>query len=97
MSSDIAIVTSTASDLPKDMAKKLGIHLVDTYVHFGTDTYRDRDLKIEDFHEKVRNTDKHSFPKTSQPSAQDFTEMYEKLKNQGYKTILSIKVGLQIE
>lgn len=96
MSSDIAIVTSTASDLPKDMAKKLGIYLVDTYVHFGTDTYRDRDLKIDDFHEKIRNTDKHSFPKTSQPSAQDFTEMYEKLKNQGYKTILSIHLSVKL-
>lgn len=96
MNSEIAIVTSTGSDLPPKMAKELGVSLVDTYVNFGTDIYRDRDMKIEDFHERVKKTDKHSFPTTSQPSAQDFTEVYEKLKNDGYKTILSIHLSVKL-
>lgn len=93
MSSEIAIVTSTASDFPPEMAKELGVHLVDTYVHFGTETYRNADMTMEEFHKKVENSTKQSFPKTSQPSPQNFTETYEALKNQGYKTIISIHLS----
>ncbi|OLS27163.1 MAG: DegV domain-containing protein [Candidatus Heimdallarchaeota archaeon LC_2] len=93
MKSEIAIVTSTASDFPPEMAKKLGINLVDTYVHFGTETYCNADMTMDEFHAKVENSTKHTFPKTSQPSPQNFTETYEALKNQGFKTIISIHLS----
>ncbi|MHA2098651.1 MAG: DegV family protein [Candidatus Kariarchaeaceae archaeon] len=96
MSAKVAIVTSTASDFPSEMAKELGVHVVDTYVHFGTDTYRNRDMEIAEFHERVRNSDKKDFPTTSQPSAQDFTEVYERLKNDGYTTIISIHISVKL-
>lgn len=93
MNSEIAIVTSTASDFPPDMAKKLGVHVVHTYVHFGTETYRNTDMTMEEFHSKVEQSTKHTFPKTSQPSPQNFTETYEALKNEGKKFIISIHLS----
>jgi len=74
----IKIVTDSTSDLPKALADELGITVVPVYVLFGNNTYRDRiDISENEFYDKLLNYPVH--PTTSQPSPQDFADVYSEL------------------
>jgi len=89
----IALVTDSTSDVPEKYRQKYDINVVDAYVHFGNDTYTTENLSMEKFYELMENSTGERFPKTSQPSSQDFLEMYEKLRDEGYDHILSVHIG----
>jgi DegV family protein with EDD domain len=90
----IKIVTDSTADLPPALAEELGITIVPLYVQFGNDTYRDRlDITEDKFYQRLINDPIH--PSTSQPTPQDFTDIYRKL-SQKADGIISIHISSKL-
>jgi DegV family protein with EDD domain len=82
----IRIVTDSASDIPRELAQKLGISTVPLTVAFGKDVYREGiDLSAEEFYSKL--TQSKTLPKTSQPSIGNFIDVYKALAQKGDEII----------
>ena len=74
----VKVVTDSTSDLPKDMAERLGVTVVAQNVHFGTETYKDNvTITPDDFYRMLGEGPEP--PKTSQASPGDFKEVYDRL------------------
>jgi len=74
----IKIVTDTLSDITDDLAKEWGLSVVPLYVRFGKQMYRDRvEITSEDFYRRLVNEP--VLPSTTQPTPNDFSEVYNKL------------------
>ena len=74
----VKIVTDSTADLPVKLAEELGIAVVPVYIRFGEEVYRDRvDISEDEFYQRLLNDPIH--PNTTQPSPQDFADVYEKL------------------
>jgi DegV family protein with EDD domain len=87
----ICVVTDSTADLPPQVAEEYGITVIPLNIHFGDQTLKDGiDIKPEEFYEKLPTAD--PLPKTSQPSAGEFLELYEKLA-ESYDGILSIHLA----
>jgi len=90
----VKIVTDTLSDITGDLSKQLGITIVPLYVRFGEEVYRDRvDITSEDFYRRLMNEPK--LPSTTQPTPNDFAEVYEKLAKETDE-ILAITVSSKL-
>jgi DegV family protein with EDD domain len=84
------IVTDGAADMPAGWEKEYDIHVVPINIHFGDRTFlQGVDLSNEDFYRLVDESGK--VPKTSQPSPQQFKELYQRAAKLG-ETILSLHV-----
>lgn len=84
----VRIVTDSTSDLPAELAEKLGITVVPIRVLFGPNAFLDGiDISSEELMEKLRNENIH--PSTSQPNPDDFITTYSGLlaKNEGIVSI----------
>lgn len=91
---NIKIVTDSTADLPRELAEDLGITVVPLYVRFGNETYRDRvDISEDEFYQRLLNDPIH--PNTSQPTPQDFANVYEKLSQQA-DGIISIHISSKL-
>ncbi|HAS04206.1 MAG TPA: DegV family protein [Dehalococcoidia bacterium] len=87
----IKIVTDSTSDIPHALAEKYGITVVPVYVQFGNKTYRDRiDITESEFYERLLHFPVH--PTTSQPSPQDFVDVYKNLSEDA-DGIISIHIA----
>jgi DegV family protein with EDD domain len=74
----VKIVTDTLADIPDDLAKECGLSIVPLYVRFGKQMYRDRvEITSEDFYRRLVNEP--VLPSTTQPTPNDFSEVYNKL------------------
>jgi DegV family protein with EDD domain len=74
----VKIVTDSAADLPDELVKELGITVIPLYVRFGDEVYRDRvDISEDEFYERLQHDPVH--PNTTQPTPQDFVDVYQKL------------------
>jgi DegV family protein with EDD domain len=90
----VKIVTDSTSDIPAEIAQKLGITIVPCYVRFATDVYRDGvDLKTKEFYTKLATSDVH--PNTAQPSPADFVDVYNKLTGLA-DSIVSIHISSKL-
>jgi DegV family protein with EDD domain len=90
----VKIVTDTLSDITFDLAEKLGVSVVPLYVRFGEEMYRDRvDISSQDFYRRLVNEPK--LPSTTQPTPNDFAEVYKKLA-QETDEILAIVVSSKL-
>jgi DegV family protein with EDD domain len=77
----VKIVTDTLSDITGDLAEQLGVTVVPLYVRFGEEVYRDRiDITSEDFYRRLVTESK--LPSTTQPTPNDFTEVFQKLSQE---------------
>ncbi|WHY75762.1 DegV family protein [Neobacillus sp. WH10] len=86
--SKIKIVTDSTLDITNEMAEKLGIIIVPLAVTINGETYLDRvDIDPVEFIEKMSGSK--DLPKSSQPSAGAFLEVYDRLGEEGYE-VLSI-------
>jgi len=84
----VKLVTDSASDLPSEVAKDLGITVIPLYVQFGSETYKDRvDLTPEDFYQKLENSS--LLPSTSAPAPGLFAEVFDDLAIK-YSQILGV-------
>jgi DegV family protein with EDD domain len=74
----VKVVTDSSADLPEELVKALGITVVPLYVRFGDEVYRDRvDISEDEFYKRLTEGSVH--PNTTQPSPQDFVDVYQKL------------------
>lgn len=74
----VKIVTDSTADLPKEIADELGIIVVPCNIIFGDEVYRDGiDLSRKEFYQKLVSSK--IMPTTSQPSAEQFKEVYRDL------------------
>ncbi len=90
----IRIVTDSASDIPSEVAQKLGISIVPLTVSFGKEVYRDGiDLNAEEFYSKLVQSKTH--PVTSQPSIGNFIDAYKALARKGDE-IISIHLSSKL-
>ncbi|WCK53029.1 DegV family protein [Aneurinibacillus sp. Ricciae_BoGa-3] len=88
----IKIVTDSTADLPKSLLEELGIQIVPLKIHFGEESYLDSiTLTSDQFYEKLASSDR--LPTTSQPSPIDFTDVYERIAQEGGTQILSIHLS----
>ena len=90
----VKVVTDSTADLPPQLAKELGITIVPVYLRFGDKVYRDRvDISEDDFYQRLLHDPIH--PSTTQPSPQDFVDVYKSL-SQGADGIISIHVSSKL-
>lgn len=88
------IVTDSASDIPTEVAQKLGISIVPLTVSFGKEVYRDGvDLSAGEFYSKLVQSK--TLPKTSQPSVASFMDVYKTLARQDDE-IISIHLSSKL-
>jgi len=72
----VQVITDSTSDIPQELADKLGIRVVPIYVRFGEKTYRDGvDISSNDFYSMLASSPFH--PATSQPNPEDFASVYK--------------------
>jgi DegV family protein with EDD domain len=84
----IKIVTDSTADLRDEQIKKYNIEIVPLTITIDGESYTDLvDISAEEFVEKMGQSKE--LPKTSQPSAGTFLELYDRLSDEGYE-ILSI-------
>lgn len=87
----VAVVVDTTSDIPENLRQELGITEVPLLIMFGTEQFRDGvDISNDDFYARLVEGNVH--PTTSQPSAGDFVEVYERLAKD-HEGIVSIHLG----
>ena len=87
----VKIATDSTADLPPQIAKELDINEAPLYVLFGEKSYRDRiDITEDEFYDKLLHGPVH--PTTSQPTPQDFVEIYNRLAKEA-DGILSIHIS----
>ncbi|HEX9015877.1 MAG TPA: DegV family protein [Chloroflexota bacterium] len=74
----IRVVTDSTADMDTDAADRLGITMVPLNVHWNGSTYQDKvEISIDEFYRKLR--EEKGTPKTSQPSAGQFEQVYRDL------------------
>ena len=75
--SNIVLVAETGSDIPVDVAKKYGIHLVPMHVSFGDTTHDDGTFPIQKIYDYYKETD--HIPKTSGSTPADFEKVFDEI------------------
>ncbi|HYO13482.1 MAG TPA: DegV family protein [Thermoanaerobaculia bacterium] len=74
----VRVVTDSTSDLPPELARAHGIHVIPVLVLFGDKVYHDGiDLKPKEFYELLEKGKEH--PRTNPPPKTDFAEVYRSL------------------
>jgi DegV family protein with EDD domain len=87
---NLKVVIDSAGDLPDGWSDTFAINVIPINIHFGEKTYlQGVDLTDSQFYH-MAVTDQ-QFPKTSQPTPQQFIDYYRKIADQG-DTIVSIHV-----
>jgi DegV family protein with EDD domain len=90
----IRIVTDSSANLPARLAERYNIAIVPLNVHIGNERYMEGvDITPEEFYRRLPNT--HPLPTTSQPSAGQFQEVYERILANGHE-ILSIHLASRL-
>lgn len=87
----ISIVTDSAADLPRDVIRQHGIHVVPLMLMEGDTALRDGvDVTAEEFHRRME--DGESIPTTSQPAPGAFLEAYKRAAEDG-EQIINVALG----
>ncbi|MDP2916496.1 MAG: DegV family protein [Dehalococcoidia bacterium] len=90
----VKVVTDNTADIPSQLAKELDIAVIPSYVIFGSTSYRGGiDITEDEFYQKL--LDGPVLPATSQPTPQDFIEVYTKLAKEA-DGILSIHISSKL-
>ena len=96
----IRIVTDSTSDISRDLAHQMGITIIPAYVNFtdsdgSVETLRDGlDITTDEFYERLPQSE--TLPTTSQPTIQDFSEVYESLIQDPSDMVVSIHVSSKL-
>ncbi|APV45086.1 DegV family protein [Dehalogenimonas formicexedens] len=90
----IKVVTDSTADIPSQLVKDLGIVVVPSYVIFGSKSYRGGiDIAADEFYRKLLHEP--VLPTTSQPTPQDFVEVYNQLAKEA-DGIISIHISSKL-
>jgi len=89
---NIRIVTDSTCDLPEEIVRQQAITVVPLHINIGEKTFLDGvELSRAEFYEQLPNYE--SSPKTATPSPDTFTQVYERLAEEGTQAILSIHIS----
>ena len=92
----IKIITDSTSDIDLKYAKELNVEVVPLKVIIDGKEYKDRiDLQPEEFYDLLVNSQ--TLPSTSQPSPQDFVDLYETAKTTMIVLLLLLCLVLLVE
>ena len=87
----VKIVTDSTSDLPPELVAEMGIAVVPAIIILDGEELLDGvDVTPDTFFERLRSAS--GMPKTSQPSAAQFAEVYARLHGEGHE-IVSVHVS----
>jgi DegV family protein with EDD domain len=90
----VRIVTDSTCDLPAWILEELGVAVVPLYIIFGGRSRKERiELTASAFYEELK-TSPH-FPRTSQPTPEDFLKVYEPIAEAGDE-IVSIHITAKL-
>ncbi|WP_346939482.1 DegV family protein [uncultured Clostridium sp.] len=82
----VKIITDSTCDLPKDLVKSLGVHVIPLQVTINNNTYLDGiDIDVETFFQEMEKTDE--LPKTSQIPPAKFESIYKEYIHEEYEII----------
>ena len=88
--SDIALLTDSTCDLPKEILDKYQIHVVPLSIHFGDTYYLDRlSIQPQQFYTLLENSEHN--PTSAQPAFKEFQNKYEYLCMQ-YNSVIGINL-----
>ncbi|MBV8194615.1 MAG: DegV family protein [Candidatus Dormibacteraeota bacterium] len=88
----IHLVTDSTSDLLRSDAQKLGVTVVPLTVRFGEEQYQDGvDLDSDAFYAKLPDATVH--PTTSQPTPEQFADVYRSLLTNPDDTVISMHIS----
>ena len=77
----IAIVTDSTANLPAEWVEQYDVQVIPLQIHWENDTFRDGvDITPSDFYARLSHSK--TLPTTSQPSVQDFLQVFESLADQ---------------
>lgn len=86
----IALITDSSCDLPMDIINKYSIFTLPLRVIYPDKEYRDNiDITPEEIYSRMPD----EIPKTSMASVSDAIEIFENLRKEGIKNILSINIS----
>ncbi len=87
----VRIVTDSTSDIPRELAREHGIHVVPAIVNFGLESFREGvDISTGEFFARLVASP--TLPTTSQPSVGEFMEAYAQAGQSG-EPVLGIHLG----
>lgn len=90
----VKVVIDSTADLPPQLAEEMGITVVPLYVLFGDEVYRDGvNISGDEFYHRLLHGP--VLPSTTQPTPQDFADVYRKL-SQGADGIMSIHASSKL-
>ena len=90
----IKVVTDSGSDLPREVAKELGITVVPVYVYFDNKAYKDWvDIEPDELFKRL--VEGPVYPTTSQPMPADFAKAYSDLSEDA-DAIVSIHLPTKV-
>lgn len=90
--SGTALVTDSTACVPETFVREHGIYTVPLCLKIGDATYRDGvDVTVAEFYERLPNCS--PLPTTSQPSAGDFIEVYQRCVKDGAEGIVSVHIS----
>ena len=89
----IALVTDSSSDLQKEIIEKYNIQTIPLKIIYSDREYNDGvDISPEEVYERFDQ----EIPKTSMPSQTDIMKVFDRLREEGYKKILSIHLSCNL-
>lgn len=89
----IALVTDSSCDLPKEIIEKYNIHTIPLKIIYSDREYNDGvDITPDEVYERFET----EVPKTSMPSQMDIMKLFDNLKKEGYKKVLSIHLSCNL-
>lgn len=88
---NIALVTDSSCDLPKEVMDKYQVHMVPIHLHVGEDHFLDK-VTIEpgQFYDLLPDTEQ--YPSTSQPNAGEFKNLYRFLTSH-YDSVIALHLS----
>lgn len=88
-----AIVVDSAADVPPELLRTLGIHVVPVRVNFGSEEFIDRITLSSD--EMFQRMVDGGVPRTSQPPAGEFRRLYDQLASH-HRDIVSLQISSRL-
>lgn len=86
----IGIVTDNTCDIDPKKLEEMGIGYVSLYVNWKGGFVRAVDIDVDDFYEELKTVD--YIPATSQPTPQDFEDVYKKMLKD-YDELISVHIS----
>ncbi|RGY80905.1 DegV family protein [Parabacteroides distasonis] len=79
------IFNYSGSDCNKEQLQEKGIEYIPIAISIGDKSFRDGEISKDEFYKLTQESEE--FPKTAQPSPQDFIDIFEKIKADGDELI----------